>query len=241
MTPSGSIRRQVRAVLEGPGTTMNLARARESLASLPPPALVRALLAALSASAPLVRWRAVGLLGPLVAGLAEQDPETGREVLRRLMWTLNEESGAMGWGAPEAFGEILHHSPLLAREFANILVSYVSPCANQLDHPALLAGAIWGLGRLAQTQPELARACGAPEAVRALLDHPDPGVAGVAAWALGWLGGAEARGALLARLGDRRELDFPDGEAVQSVSVGQLAQSSLARLKTSGPEPKKAP
>ena len=235
MTPSGSIRRQVRAVLEGPGPDLALDRARERLAELPTPAVVRALLAGLSAPTSLARWRAVGLLGPLVAEMASADPEAGREVLRRLMWTLNEESGAMGWGAAEVFGEILHHSPLLAREFANILVSYVSPCANQLDHPALLAGALWGLGRLAQAQPELARSCGAPEAVRELLGHPDARVAGAAAWAWGWLGGEGAATALEERRDDGRALEFPLEDGVGEVRVGSLAQQARDRLTQAGP------
>ncbi len=239
MTPSGSIRRQVRAVLEGPGPDLALDRARERLAELPTPAVVRALLAGLSAPTSLARWRAVGLLGPLVAEMASADPEAGREVLRRLMWTLNEESGAMGWGAAEVFGEILHHSPLLAREFANILASYVSPCANQLDHPALLAGALWGLGRLAQAQPELARACGAPQAVARLLDHPDPRVAGAAVWALGWLAGEGAAEALGERREDGRELEFLSRDTLGAVSVGRLAEEALDRLATAGFQQKK--
>lgn len=239
MTPSGSIRRQVRAVLEGAGPKLALDQAREHLAELPTPALVRALLASLSAPNSLARWRAVGLLGPLVAEMASADPEAGREVLRRLMWTLNEESGAMGWGAAEVFGEILHHSPLLAREFANILASYVSPCANQLDHPALLAGALWGLGRLAQAQPELARACGAPQAVTRLLDHPDPRVAGAATWSLGWLEGEGAAAALAARREDERQLEFLLGDTLGTVSVGRLAEKALDRLAAAGfPEKK---
>ncbi|MCA1988276.1 MAG: hypothetical protein LDL07_03895, partial [Desulfarculus sp.] len=64
---------------------------------------------------------------------------------------------------------------------------------------------------------------------------------GAAAWALGWLGGSEARGALLTRLGDPRLLEFPWGDTLQSVSVGQLAQGSLDRLKITNPAPKKAP
>lgn len=230
MTATGSIRRRVRAVLEGSGENLALDQARERLAGLPPAAVVRALLAGLSAPRALARWRAVGLLGLLVAESTNRDPEAGREVLRRLMWTLNDESGAMGWGAAEAFGEILHHSPLLAGEFANILVSHVSPCAKQLDHPDLLAGAVWGLGRLAQSQPELARACGAPEAVVQLLAHPDPGVAGAAAWALGWLGGEGAAEALRHCLEDRRGLGFLDDQSLLPTTVGHLAQKSLDRL-----------
>lgn len=57
-----------------------------------------------------VRWRAVKGLGLVTALLYERDPEQARRVLRQLIWNLNEESGGIGWGMPEAFGEILAHN-----------------------------------------------------------------------------------------------------------------------------------
>lgn len=44
---------------------------------------------------------------------------------RRLMWHMNEESGNIGWGIPEAFAEILAQHRRLGDEFYPILNSYV--------------------------------------------------------------------------------------------------------------------
>ena len=38
-------------------------------------------------------------MGLLAADLAGQDMEEARELMRRLMWSLNDESGSSGWGA----------------------------------------------------------------------------------------------------------------------------------------------
>jgi hypothetical protein len=123
-------------------------------------AFITALLAALSSGQSMVRWRAVSFLGPTVAGLAGEDPEAARQVMRRLVWGLNEESGAVAWGAPEAMGEIMAQSPLLADEFLNLLLAYVSDCGMALDFAPLRAGAVWGLGRLAKERPNCCGSAG---------------------------------------------------------------------------------
>jgi hypothetical protein len=46
-------------------------------------------------------------MGEVMAHLADKDMESARVIMRRLMWSLNDESGGIGWGAPEAMGEIV--------------------------------------------------------------------------------------------------------------------------------------
>ena len=55
-------------------------------------------------------------MGAVVAHLAEKDMESARVVMRRLMCSLNDESGGIGWGAPEAMGEIIASHEGLASE-----------------------------------------------------------------------------------------------------------------------------
>ncbi|RZB31250.1 MAG: hypothetical protein SRB2_04775 [Desulfobacteraceae bacterium Eth-SRB2] len=55
----------------------------------------------------LIKWRAITAMGAVVSRLAEQDMESARVVMRRLIWNLNDESGGIGWGSPEAMGEIM--------------------------------------------------------------------------------------------------------------------------------------
>lgn len=48
----------------------------------------------------LIKWRAITAMGAVVAHLAEQDMESARVVMRRLIWNLNDESGGSA-GVPQ--------------------------------------------------------------------------------------------------------------------------------------------
>jgi len=81
-----------------------------------------------------VRWRTVTAFGAVVAKLADEDMEAARIIMRRLMWNLNDESGGIGWGSPEAMGETLARHEGLAKEYARILLSYARQDGNYLEH-----------------------------------------------------------------------------------------------------------
>jgi hypothetical protein len=98
--------------------------------------------------------------------------ESARVVMRRLMWNLNDESGGIGWGSPEAMGEITAGHGRLADEFAGILISYINPAGNFLEHELLQRGSLWGVGRLAHARPLLARP--AVPFLPAFFESPDP-------------------------------------------------------------------
>ncbi|HID31456.1 MAG TPA: HEAT repeat domain-containing protein, partial [Desulfobacterales bacterium] len=117
-------------------------------------------------------------MGAVVANLAEKDMESARVVMRRLMWSLNDESGGIGWGAPEAMGEIIASHEGLAKEYVSVLISYVREDGNFLEYEALQRGAIWGVGRVAQARPELVQNA-VPHLVL-FLESPDAAVRGLA-------------------------------------------------------------
>ncbi len=55
----------------------------------------------------IIKWRSITAMGAVVNDMAKENMESGRVVMRRLMWNLNDESGGIGWGSPEAMGEIM--------------------------------------------------------------------------------------------------------------------------------------
>ena len=185
----------------------------------------------------LVRWRAAETFGRAIARMAEsREPgeglEAARVVLRQCLWRMNEESGGLGWGIPEALGESLARHRRLAGEFHRVLASYVRQETrgegNYLEHAALRRGVFWGLGRLAQSFPELL--AGDTAALLDGLADEDGANRGLAAWVLGLLGVAQARAGLEALAGDEAEVAlFLDGELVRSTTA-QLARQALARL-----------
>ncbi|BBO69283.1 hypothetical protein DSCA_32130 [Desulfosarcina alkanivorans] len=173
-----------------------------------------------------IRWHAVTAMGVVVAGLAETAMESARVVMRRLMWNLNDESGGIGWGSPEAMGEITAGHPRLADEFACILMSYINPAGNFLEHEILQRGSLWGVGRLAHARPALAQP--AAPFLPAFFDAPDPYLRGTAIWAAGPILD-DALGRLVAtRLSDTGPLRLYRQMRITDVTVGELAGEALA-------------
>jgi hypothetical protein len=92
----------------------------------------------------LVRWRCIEGLGLLAKDLAPRGLEQMRDIIRRLLWMMNDESGNVGWFAPEAIGEILANVPRLAREFANLLPHFL------VEEP-FERGTHWAMVRVAES------------------------------------------------------------------------------------------
>jgi len=120
----------------------------------------------------IVRWHAVSAMGIVTAGLADKNMESARVIMRRLIWNLNDESGGIGWGSPEAMGDIMARSDIMAREYSNILISYVLPHGNFLEHEILQRGVLWGLLRLSKATSGITH--GAVPFVRPFLTSNDP-------------------------------------------------------------------
>lgn len=181
---------------------------------------------------PRTRHRAAVALGEVAAALETTQPEAVRNLMRRLMWHMNEESGNIGWGIPEAFAEACCASGLAAREFHRVLISYVIELEkddNFCDHDVLRRSCFWGIGRLAQVRPELAE--WARPWLRRGLEDPDPICRGMAAWALRQLPADMMDAPLLRRLAEDGPVaccDIFDGENMRAVSVRELAGGAPA-------------
>ncbi|MDR3641015.1 MAG: HEAT repeat domain-containing protein [Humidesulfovibrio sp.] len=188
----------------------------------------------------LVRWRAVEAFGRAVARMAGgvgegEGLEAARVVVRQCLWRMNEESGGLGWGIPEALGETLARHERLAGEFHRVLASYVREEVrgegNYLEHPGLRRGVYWALSRLAESFPELL--AGEVGTLRAGLADEDRGNAGLAARALGLLPPAwtrQARAEVAALADDPAVVPlFLNGELTHS-TTGALARQALARM-----------
>jgi len=179
-----------------------------------------------------IKWNAVRAMGAVVSRLADEDTEGARNVVRRLMWNLNDESGGIGWGSPEAMGEILSRHEGLAKEYAHILLSYARADGNYLEHELLQRGLLWGIGRLSEARPCLVRS--AASHLLPYLHSQDVAVRGLAAWVMGLLGLEASRSDLESLARDPGELSLVLGGHLQKCTVKELALDALSRL-SSGP------
>ena len=230
---SRAIKKQVLDLLAGG----NLVASRRALAGLPAGEVVHALFSAICRENPVVRWHAVTCMGDAVARIAEGDLEAARIILRRFLWSLNDESGGIGWGAPEAMAECLCRDERLAGEYAHMLVSYMREDGEELcqdgnfiEHPLLQRGVVWGVGRLAGCRRELLQQLGAGRDLGGYLEAEDPELRGLAALAAGRLREATLRPLLQGLRADTAPLSWYDEGAVHQTTVGALVRDALEEL-----------
>ncbi len=219
-----------REALQGLLTSGDVDQAVAELRQLPGRRFLHPLLSALCGDEK-VRWHAVTAMGVLVADLASRDLESARVVMRTLMWNLTEECGGIAWGVPEAMGEIMARDETLAREYVNILVSYMREDGNFLEYEPLQRGLIWSIGRLAQVERELLLAHHAARHLLPYLESADAAVRGFAAWALGLLRAREASAKLEALLEDHAEVRLYLDRELVTASVGDLAGRALGEIR----------
>ncbi|MEE4114516.1 MAG: HEAT repeat domain-containing protein [Desulfobacteraceae bacterium] len=204
----------------------DFASALETIRQMPGRQAVNPLFSFLYSGEEKIRWRAVTAMGVVVGHLADTAMESARVVMRRFMWNLNDESGGIGWGSPEAMGEITAGHAGLADEFARILISYIDPRGNFLEHESLQRGSLWGVGRLAHARPLLAKP--AAPFLTAFFDSSDPCLRGTAIWAAGPLFDGTMRRLIKARLSDEAPLRLYRQMRMTYTTVAELAGAALA-------------
>ncbi|MEW6185375.1 MAG: DVU0298 family protein [Thermodesulfobacteriota bacterium] len=175
-----------------------------------------------------IKWRAVKALGLVVGFLFARDPERVRTIIRQLIWNLNDESGGIGWGMPEALGEILAEIPALRSEYLGLFIAYLTEAKCRLDNPQLLAGVIWGIGRIKQLDEETKQRV-LPYLLGAINDQSSL-LQGTVVWTLGRLKAKEAFFYLKTLQKEKRMVKiFSDGQ-VKEQSIGQWAQEARANI-----------
>jgi len=98
----------------------------------------------------LAGWRAIKAVGLIAQELVKKDYEYLRNTIRKLRWSLSDESGGIGWSAPELIGEIVCADP---RCFADIvpLIADVYGIEEEVFRP----GVIYAFSRIAESAPDL--------------------------------------------------------------------------------------
>ncbi len=189
---------------------------------------LRRLFRGLCAADPRERFEAVRALGARAEADAAEDPERPRILLQRLAWSLMDESGATGWGAPEAIGEILARLPALRPGYVGRFSQWFGHPEVYLGNPVLDAGAVWAMGRIGSAE-DFPEEPFAPH-FRRFLRSPDPQLRGAAAFAAGRLGYASIEGELRRALADEGECVLLVGGECRADTVGGFTRRALEEL-----------
>jgi len=206
----------------------DLKKGIDAISQLPPRQAVNPLFSFLCSLDERLKWRAVTAMGRIVSNLAVSDLESARVVMRRFIWQLNDESGGIGWGCPESMAEAMVQNAELAREYGCILISYIQPACNFLEHEILQRGVVWGIGRLAHSRPELALS--AAQFLLPYMESTDPNLRGLAVWAAGPIAGRESIPKLKQLVNDPAGFSiYCDGQS-HEYAIGQMAARALAAV-----------
>lgn len=94
-----------------------------------------------------MRWKAAKGFG-VVANVLHD--EKIKDLLRRMMWSLNDESGTCCWFTPQAIGEIGFQRPELVKDFLPCLMYYSKDPDEMMS-----SGVRWALDHIAKTGLEI--------------------------------------------------------------------------------------
>ncbi len=164
-----------------------LTQGEEGLAkilALPPRQAINPLIGALLHPEEEVQTHAIEAIGKVVAELAQKDLEAARIIMRRFMWMLNEESGGIGWGVPQAMAEVMARVPRLAQEYLTVFLSYLWEDGNYLEFTPIQRDVLKGLLRLIPLYKKELLEAQATAHLEKLLHSPDPEVRQLAQKAL---------------------------------------------------------
>jgi HEAT repeat protein len=159
---------------------------------------------------PLLRYKAA-----LAMALAlKDDTQKARNIMERLVWAMNDESGNHCPGALVASAQILAVVPDAGKGFA-------APIASMVFEKDSLEDALWAVGTLAKTFAEAIRFV-IPRLVE-FLGEDDPNIRGLALRALLMLGVKIPNDLRTSLLRDQREVRlFEDGREVVTSVCGLL-------------------
>ncbi len=169
----------------------------------------------------LLHWRAVEALGIVCGSTADRDPEIVRDIIRRFVWSMNDESGTNSWGAAEAIAEIIFNRPKLYADFASVMIN------ASLDEEMFQKGMLWGIGRLAGKVSYINETV---SDVEKFLEHPAAELRGHAAWALGQIGTCKNIDRLKKLAADQSRLKIYLCSEICEKTVGQLASEAVAKI-----------
>jgi hypothetical protein len=167
-------------------------------------------------------WRAIEAIGLIACDLVKDRIDILRDTIRKLFWSMTDESGGIGWSAPEMIGEIVRSNP---DEFIDIIPILWSHIDEEMFRP----GVVWAMCRIADVRPDLVNFI--LNDLQYLIEDKNPAVRGYAASAMGKLLNNTAEVNLRKLLEDTAPIMlYSDGE-LQHKTVRELAEKALNKKK----------
>lgn len=206
----------------------SLSHSIEGIISIPERQVINPLISFLLHKDPIVRWRSVIAIGEVMGRLALRDMESARVIMRRFMWSLNDESGGIGWGAPESMSVSVANSDGIASEYGAIVISYLDVNGNYLEYEPLQRGLMWGIVYLARNRRDSVLT--ARPHLSHYLDSNDSHVRGLATVAVKLLKVKDSMEKLRQLTLDEGEFMIYEDDSIKTFSIRAVASEALESL-----------
>lgn len=171
-----------------------------------------------------LRWSAI----ETAARLMKKWWDAGREekvrrYIRTLFWSMNDESGGIGWSSPQVIAEIVVHIPALIDPYGSMMIAY------SIEEPPLIKACLWGIGRLGKSVVEAVDFF--QEKILAVFGTDDAEILGLASWAMGEVGFYPAI-PFIEKLFSRSEpvAIYIDGDFIER-PLGHWVQNALRKIR----------
>ncbi len=167
---------------------------------------------------PAKRYKTAWLMGQVSARLATREPGPVADMLHRLFES-SSDSASMPWGMTETIGAVIAARPDIYGAFTRHLLNFMGDVATQ-------EAAVWGLGEIALTRPDLIRKTPFYSTFH-FLEHENPVMRGLMARLLGRIKASEASFQLIGLQNDQSEITiYERGEPVVTTVAALVAEAN---------------
>lgn len=169
----------------------------------------------------LLCWRAIEAVGKAAGAVAEREPLTVRNIVQRILWSMSEESGGIGWSAPEMLGEMVINNPVACADIPPILLSFH-------EEENFLHGILWAMGRMADAG--ISSAEGSAEIAIKYIAHKNPSVRGLALYAVSKIKRVETTDKIKDMVYDEGRFTIYENHELREMRVGDFAERVLKSI-----------
>lgn len=171
-----------------------------------------------------IHWSAIEIFALMMKRWWETGKEEKvRQYIRNLFWSINDESGGIGWHTPQTPAEIIANIPSLIEPYGSMMI------AHCIDEPPLIKGCLWGIGRLGKMITDSVYFF--RDKILSVFQIKDLETVGIAAWAMGEVGFQPAVPFLEKLLEEEVEISIYISGDFQRKSVKKWAKEAITKLK----------
>ncbi len=172
-----------------------------------------------------IRFKVIKAAGYAASVVSEQELDFVRTAISNLLWSLNDDSGSIGWSSPELLGEIISKKIDLFKEYVPLVISLL-----KIKETYFRPGVLWAMGRIATIEPSHIKPY-APYINMYLADSIAE-TRGYAVWCLNQIGAPVPEEHLKHLLQDTAEIWLMDGQGnISKKTIAEIAKEAVARKK----------